>query len=232
MRCGVRLLGLWLVLGQFAGCAPAKGPEVLTVSAAEYQQAFDTALDVSRREGMPAALRDRRGGVIETDPRIAGSVIEPWRTDNASFGQAVENTVNFQRRRARFEFARVGFNPQQQPPPTQPQSTPPQSTQPQSIQPPATQPIADVVGTNQPEIDLTNDPGPFELRVWVYVERAHTFGVRRSTWSRSKTSVSHIIVPEGEAPVPAGAVWTPVERDEAYERRLLAMIQDRLHQTQ
>jgi hypothetical protein len=92
-----------------SGCVRTTGPPVLQIAAADYPLAFDAAVEAARQAGMPAVLRDRRGGVIETNVEIAGSIIEPWRTDNASFDQAVENTIAFQRRHARFEFAPTGF---------------------------------------------------------------------------------------------------------------------------
>ena len=46
---------------------------------------------------------DMDEGVIETQPDIATSILEPWGNDNATLGQATENTLAFQRRRARFE---------------------------------------------------------------------------------------------------------------------------------
>jgi len=139
---------------------------------------------------MPPALRDRRSGVIETEAQIAGSVLEPWRTDNASAAQAVENTVAFQRRRARFEFTPAGFQ--------------------------------------EPPRDLTKVPDDLELRVWVFVERASTPGLRRSTWTRSKTTTTQLVAPEGDTGPAPTTSWTPVTRDVAYERRLLAAVQDGL----
>src|SRR5437667_5116632 len=77
--------------GLISGCASPQGPDYLTIPASDYTAAFDAAMDAARIHGLPAVLRDRRAGVIETDPRIAGSVLEPWRTDNANFKQALEN---------------------------------------------------------------------------------------------------------------------------------------------
>ena len=193
-----------------AGCASAPpGPEVLTVTAADYAAAFDAAVEAARRDGMPAVLRDRRGGVIETTPRVAGSILEPWRGDNASLEQAVENTVAYQRRRARFEFARAGFVPPDEITTTQPLAGP------------------DVVNAQQTPLDLTAETGELELRVWVYVERASMPGQRRSTWTRAKTTQAQLVYPEGMKDRRGVTVnWTPAARDPDYERRLLRHVQE------
>ncbi len=193
-----------------AGCAsPAAGPEVLTIASADYAAAFDAAVEAARRDGMPTVLRDRRGGVIETQPRVAGSILEPWRGDNASLDQAFENTVAYQRRRARFEFAPAGFVPPDEIATTQPLAGP------------------DVVNAQQTPLDLTAGSGDLELRVWVYIERASVPGQRRSTWTRSKTTQTQLVYPEGMKDR-KGLVttWTPAARDRDYERRLLQRVQE------
>lgn len=196
MATGLLAMGMWL-----GGCRQSAGPEMLAISGPQYALAFDAAVDAARAQGMPATLRDRRSGVIETESRIAGSLLEPWRTDNASLNQTLENTLALQRRRARFEFTPLGLNPASDQVPTQP---------------------------SEPHLDLSQHEGDLVLRVWVFVERAHNAGLRRSTWSRSKTTISQLAVPEGESGLPAGQFWTPVARDLAYERRLMEQVQSAL----
>ena len=195
------LLAAWTL----TGCASSEGPEVVTITAAQYPAAFDAAVQAAREQGMPAVLRDRRSGVIETDPRFAGSLLEPWRTDNASFDQAAENTLAFQRRRARFEFAPAGFQ--------------------ETAQPDHAAAAPNLVGGGEPLPDLTQMQGDMELRVWVYVERATTLGLRRSTWTRSKTTSAILVEPEGQTKQNGPTYWTAASRDSAYERRLLAAVQ-------
>ncbi len=197
-------LAVLLICGSLSGCATSQGPAFLTIQPEAYADAFDAAVEAAAVAGLSPIVRDRRSGLIETEPRIAGSLLEPWRTDNASFTQTIENTITFQRRRARFEFAPVLFQPDQ----------------------PAVAPLTgpDLFATQDAEVDLSRHTGPLELRVWVYVERAYSPGLRRSTWTRAKTTRTRIIVAEEEEALRT-QYWTPVRRDEAYERRLLAAVQ-------
>ena len=199
-----------IVLAAGSGCASeSTGPELLTIASADYAAAFDAAVEAARLDGMPAALRDRRAGVIETQSRVAGSVLEPWRLDNASLGQSFENTVAYQRRRARFEFAPAGFDPSESSGAAQPLSG------------------ADVVNAGQPPLDLTTDGRDLELRVLVYIERASVPGQRRSTWTRSKATQTQLVYPEGMKERRGTIMnWTPVARDHDYERRLLQRVQN------
>ena len=75
MRVACCCLLLLLVLP--AGCATPEGPEQLTISAAQYEQAFEAAVEVARTERMEATFRDIRAGVIETGPARAASWLEP-----------------------------------------------------------------------------------------------------------------------------------------------------------
>ncbi|MHC4414190.1 MAG: hypothetical protein ACYS0G_02780 [Planctomycetota bacterium] len=191
------------------GCAASSGPEFLRIDSSAYHEAFEAALEAGRAHGLPPTLRDRRRGVIETEPRIAGSILEPWRGGNASLGQTMENTIAFQRQRARFEFTAVGFHP------------------PAAGDEPVSGP--DTLATTTPGIDLSTYDGELELRVSVQVERAYAPGIRRSTWSRANTTRTTIISPAaGGEPLPS-LFWTPVTRDPAFERRLLAAVDRRLH---
>jgi hypothetical protein len=52
------------------------------VAADEYERAFDAAVEAARVDGLPAALRDRRSGIIETEARIAPSI--RWRARTCS----------------------------------------------------------------------------------------------------------------------------------------------------
>ena len=188
-----------------ASCASDRGPEYVWITSGDYHKAFEAAIEVGRAHGLPPALRDRRRGVIETEPRIASSVLDFWRGENTSLGQSLENTIAFQRHRARFEFTPAGSPPD----------------------PPAGEPATDGpdVFATVPALDLTEYEGPLELRVTVVVERAHQPGVRRSTWTRRLTTQARIVSAQtGFQRLPSG--WAPVARDPAFERRLLAAVDD------
>lgn len=218
---GGRQLGLvrgWAAAGLVAvavGCAPSPTPRFLTLDAARYPDAFDAAVEAARIVGMPPALRDRRGGVIETDPSIAASILEPWRSGQETLGQALENTLTFQRRRARFEFTAAGAG----------------ADPPSGREPPAPLTGPDLFGTRTQPVDFTDYSGTLELRVWVYLERAHTPGLRRSTWTRSKTTRTTSVSPQPrriDDPVEPTTFWEPIARDTAFEGRLLSAVSRRL----
>lgn len=193
----------WMVLAcclAAGGCATSAGPAYLTIDSTAYAQAFDAAIAAARANDMPPALRDRRLGVIETTPSIAGSILEPWRSGNASLDQAMENTVVLQRRRARFEFT------------------------PATIRDAATGGPPDLLGLSGPPADLTSFEGAVELRVSVIIERAYSPGIRRSTWSGSGTSHAVIRRPASDPEATTKSFWAPVARDTAFEKRLLALV--------
>lgn len=212
---GASVIAAIIVGATLSGCASTAGPDVLTIDAGQYAATFDAAVEAAREEGLTAALRDRRAGVIETQTRVAGSILEPWRLDNASFGQSLEHTVGLQRRRVRFEFAPAGFIGM----PAPGGAATDRST---------------TVAEQDPLViadrDLTTGAGDLELRVWVYVERASSPGERRSTWTRhastrARSGYTFDVAAMRDDPVGGtGTTWTTVARDSAYERRLLAAV--------
>jgi hypothetical protein len=190
----------------FTGCA---GPQVseVAVPADRYAEAFDAAVDAARRAGMPATVRDRRSGVIETEPRLAGSVFEPWRLDNGSLDQALENTVNLQRRRARFVFL-------------------PADRAPPSIEPPDELTGPEVTGATVGSQDLTTHEGELRLVCIVIIERNHRTGTRVDTWT-SRRYLDQATLGGDQASLPATS-WTAVARDPHVESSLLEAVRDAL----
>ncbi|MDZ4830204.1 MAG: hypothetical protein SGJ09_08420 [Phycisphaerae bacterium] len=191
-------------------------PVVVTIDRMNYAKAFDAAVALASDRGMPADLRDRDAGVIETRAKVAGSVIEPWDWPRGETIASIEGTISYQRRRARFEFTPSGFRPtlQAEDAPLFGQRTPGTVT-------------SDASGA----VDLTTYDGPIDLRVWVYVEQAFTPGLQRSTWTFSQTSFSTNPLknePMGDGTTRDRSIWTPVERDEVMERMFLEEIQSRL----
>ena len=187
-----------------SGCQrPTTDGQLLAVAPDAYTTVFDAALQVCQDEGMPAVLRDRRQGVIETEPAIAPSMLEPWHDDGASLESRWANTVALHRRRVRIDF------------------TPVRGTD---------DSIDDGDGAAQllapPAADLTDGARQLECRVRVYVERVHRPGQRRHTWSRRLTTRAEII-PAGDVTALPASSWTTVARDVDFETRLLARIQSR-----
>ncbi len=202
------LIAVGLLLG---GCTGPPREDVLLVPAGEYGPAFDAVLEAARVNGLPAVMRDRRAGIVETDHRIAPSVLEPWDVDGSSMETRIENTIARQRRQARFEFTPAAF--------TSPTRTPAETL---------TGP--DLLSPSETERDLTAHEVDLELRVWVFVERSHTPGLRRDTWSRAHTRRAQIIDPTNDGKALPGTSWSSVSRDQDLELRLLASIRRTLEQ--
>jgi hypothetical protein len=207
-------MALFLVLtGCGEGIKSSPGSS-LGLAGLQYDICFEEVIQIASDSGMPAIVRDRAGGLVETSPRLCGSVFEPWRQDNADFGETIENTIALQRRRARFEFVPANFVP----PPLSDPSVLDGSPLPGS--------------TNDTLFDLRSYEGVLELRVWVYIERAFTPGLRNGTWSRSQLSFSSDPLAPERLKLESGATvdlsrWTPLRRDTAYEQRLVEVIRTR-----
>ncbi len=206
-----------------AGCAAtpdappdqADGAEI-TVAAADYPRAFDAAIAATRADRLEPVVADRAMGVIETDARVAGSLLEPWRTDNDGIGGGFAHTVNHERRRARIEFVPEGW--------TAPIPDP-------------TAPIAGaaIPGTDRAEsrFDLSAPKGPVEIHVLVFVDRSFVPNKQIGTWTLSQVRYAQDPLeardPRDET-TRASTRWTPIGRDPAYERRLAERIRTSLAQ--
>ena len=202
---------LLLVVGLLGACQ-STGPGALEIPADRYDVAFDAAREATRQVGMPSLLADRTGGIIESRPRLAGSVMEPWRLDNSG-SQWVTNTLHKQRRRVRFEFLPIDFSP---------------------VDPTGAE---ELVGAPLPgsaeeiirSVDLDTFDGPIEIRVWVWIEREQGQELRRNSWTRvgrSYTTNPLETVTPDDGTTRSRSTWTPVERDIAMERRLLAEVKE------
>jgi len=192
----------------FAGCSVQQGPDVIFVPSGEYEMAFNAAINVASSSGLKPAFVDRRGGVIETSPTVAGSVIEPWKQRASSPRQTLENTLSLQRRTARFEFRPVKMS---------------------------TEPITKDGLLVGPDLlaaagqDLTNYTGQLELRVWIYVDRHYTQGMRHGTWSLRSETVSTVLPAREPWEQSPSKFWAPVSRDVSAERTMLSAIEMQLH---
>jgi hypothetical protein len=193
------------------GCSSkTAGPDVILLDSQTYSAAFDAAVAAADADGMKPVLLDRRGGIISTDPAVAGSFLEPWKPRPSTARQGLENTLAMQRRTARFEFVPVVREIVV-----------------------ADGGVEELVGPDllsSSGLDLTTYAGPMELRVWVYVDRKYTQGIRRGTWTLKQESVTKVL-PAGQPwEQSPGSFWMPVTRDVARERDLLANVESLLGQ--
>lgn len=181
-------------------------PTVLSIEAPAYPEAFRAAHATLTAAGFGPDLEDRDGGLIESRPVPGGSLLEPWAWADGDIGNGLADTVAWQRRVARVEFVPVEFRP---------------SGSPEIDRP-------DLPGMSAPR-DLARHDGPIEVRVWVFVERAFTPGLRRSDWTFQLTSVSTNPEPTGASETGgAPGRWTPVGRDPVLEARLRDRLGERL----
>lgn len=218
-RATVAPLFLLAAAALLPACNSMDGPEVISLSSAEYPAYFEACLDQAREAGMPAALADRTIGIIETTPRHIGSIFEPWRQDSTGIVQGAEATIQYERRRVRFEFVPAGF------------TLPAPSGEARLTGPDVPGSLAD-----DRRFDLEHYEGEVQLRAWVYVERAFTPGLKPGTWSLSLTTTwtdpitNNPYRSSTDTTTRSPTTWTPISRDEAMERTLLANVQKQLEQ--
>ncbi len=184
------------------------------MQSADYHAAFDAATQVASSHGLRPVVMDRGTGIIETAPRSAGSLLEPWRTDNAGLSDTLAHTVNYERRRMRVEFVPAGTN-LPEPDPSKPVHA------------------AAIPGTDRANerFDLLTYSGTLEMRAWIYVERQFRPNQRIGSWTRGQTKYSTDPLDKADpedTTTSAPGEWTPVGRDDAYERTVMAQIQHRL----
>ncbi|MBI1372819.1 MAG: hypothetical protein GC159_08675 [Phycisphaera sp.] len=79
----------------------------IAIGTNEYDQVFDATVDVLRDKRYVVDRKDRRFGVVTTEPRIAASVFEPWYDDNSTGHQVAEASLNHERRTIRVEIQPV-----------------------------------------------------------------------------------------------------------------------------
>ena len=205
------MLAVLLSAATSAGCSVV-GPDRLEIRGDQYDAAYDAALKATREVGMPAIVADRAGGSIEGRPRLAGSILEPWRIDNATAEQWAASTLHKQRRRVRFEFLPIDF------------ATPDPRGEGDLLGSPLPGSGVDLERT----VRLEGFEGPIEVRAWVWIEREQRPESRGSTWTRRgrtyTTNPLETVEPD-DGTTRSSGIWTPVGRDVAMERRLLAEVE-------
>jgi len=209
-----RIHPIWLLPALLpVACQAPDQADSLRIDGTTYDRAFLACIEAGREQGMPPALADRGNGIIETEPRNIGSLLEPWRTDSSGIDQTLQSTVQMERRRVRFVFVPEGFEPQ------------------------VIDGASDFRGAASPgspqdmaRFDLEGHAGPIELRTRVFIERGFTPGIRPDTWSGTLRTTTSEPLPkrrdDGTTRTPTQ--WTPIGRDEAAERRLTARVAELL----
>lgn len=208
----LRLCCAALLWASLTGCGQADSQLSLIVDRARYDAVFDATLESLRREQFVLNRVDRRLGVITTEPRPASSVLEPWRGDNSTVGQAVESTLHDQHRVVRVQFR-----------PYQANVTAAAAAGDGHRGP-------DAVGEERPG-DFTAAARPFEaanhdgvmaMELRCVIERGHRPGWRLETSSMrySSYTVDPALARRG---IPR-RFWEPIGRDQHMESRLLEQI--------
>jgi hypothetical protein len=94
-----RLAAMMLVASALLGCESRRiAPNPLEVDRAEYDRLFQAAQAELWDRGFRVDRADYRFGKVESQPRTSPSIIEVWHPDNRTAYQAMESTVNHQRR--------------------------------------------------------------------------------------------------------------------------------------
>ena len=202
------------------GCAsaPSASDAVVRIDAERYDEAFDETIELLRDEGLDVVVRDRRGGLIETGGRTAGSLFEPWRADESDFAGTLENTIAWQRRRAIVELR-----------PLAPDGRVVRDLAPSE---PDDRIMPIVPPGGAAPLDEPDERGSeIEIDVRVVLERAFTPGLRRNDWTRVETTFTRDPLrdpPRDDDELIERARWTPVARDRTFEWRLARALASRL----
>lgn len=208
MPCAVRAIASCAAAVLIGGCLSTDGPRSLSVTPGQYPQAFDAAIAAARDHGFSTVVVDRTTGIIETDSRHAGTLLEPWRLDNEGIEQSAAHTLVKTRRRMRVEFTPAGWVP----PPLSTDGTLAGAALPGS-------------GSDLSRFDLQSWTGPIEARVWVYLEKSAVPGIQLSSYSGTLSS-RYVETREEDPATPSDgstryrSSWNPSGRDEAYERTI------------
>jgi len=204
----------------------------IAITAEEYDRVFEAAVDVLRLNEFVVNRQDRRFGIITTEPYVAGSLLEPWRTDNTTAYQWSDATLNYQRRivnvhlepavpaaLAAAELNRVAVRRGEA-------ATEVDDEQVGEV-------VAQAVGESpesEPPPATTYDGQTYQLRVVVDLEQRqvpeqqlHTAAMSSETYYGRSPDVRSTVTEEGREL----SFWKPIGRDIYYEQRLVQEILNR-----
>ncbi len=191
-------LALLVIAGLgLTGCA-APTRSRLELKPANYDAAFDATVAALRDEQFLLDRVDRRLGVITTRPRAASTALEPWKSDNSTPAQALESTLQYERRIVRIEFDPMGGIES----PSGPEMLPPFGQ----------------VSPAEPFFVPAEHTGTLVLNVRCFVERSHRPGLQVPTVAVRHSEVA--IDPSLKDRGIATQFWEPIARDAFMESRL------------
>jgi hypothetical protein len=107
------ILTIALAMLSMTACA-SRTPVIsnpVEIDVTEYDRIFQASVDVLEDKGFRLDRQDYRFGVVTSHPRPSPSALEPWHRDNTSVGQAVESTLNYQRRRVSIRLIPASSTP-------------------------------------------------------------------------------------------------------------------------
>lgn len=107
------LVSLTLVCCTATGCAhkTVSAPNPFEIDHREYSRMHRAAVLVLRDAGFDVVLADHRYGRVMTGYSASPTALEPWHAPNTTEDQAVESTLNHQRRRVVIYFEPIGQRP-------------------------------------------------------------------------------------------------------------------------
>lgn len=82
-------------------------PATASARSDEYASLWNAADEARRHYGFTAALRDYRGGLLTTEPKVSPQFFEFWHQELQSLDAVAESSLGTIRRRMRFEFSRA-----------------------------------------------------------------------------------------------------------------------------
>jgi hypothetical protein len=227
----VLLVSLPALLG--VGCTreviDVENPYILARS--EYDSIFKATKQALHEQGFKLDRVDYRFGTITTQPLTSPTIMEPWHDMNTTFGQAVESTINNERRYVTvtlegfYKPGKTGSNVVIKPDSETPEK--PVASAPLAVASTAPTPenVAPLAATTQPA-----EPGAmfdgYRLRVAVFIERLEVPDRRLGGSSSGKRQFDQL----NSAPTElrergiTGPYWLPIGRDPYLENRLIASV--------